>query len=409
MLGCDAPPSGAVVRLRQVFAERPAVADADNAFLDVFGFSGPAGVDPHELGARRVAWFEKLLADPKNAGADPGMPVLDLKSYRSQAYDQVIDACRAAFARACGSALDRVKGEAPLSDIEPLLLARYEVLLGRRGWYEVGMTYPNAPWPPYEGAIEAQRLMIIRLRNAAAAGDVEKVRAALTRDLAYWRMVLASSDLLISKMIALAGIRQHFSLGSYVLRDLPAERVLEAMPAQWREEFTEGERSMLRVMAGEFVLIEQQMRAVDSGDSKETESAFERLMETPGRRRVRQPKLGDVADYYLSAAEGFRAPLREYEAVEASLRGKYKRSALDWDVGQYALRVGSAEGMRRAALLTAELRSQSVPVAELPDRLKNSPSRNPYDGKPFAWDAADLAIVYIGLESRKYRRQAYPY
>jgi hypothetical protein len=116
-----------------------------------------------------------------------------------------------------------------------------------------------------------------------------------------------------------------------------------------------------------------------------------------------------VADYYLSAAEEFRAPLRDYAATLEKLRGKYERSALGSDVGQYAIRVGSAEGMRRAALLTVELRSQLIPSAGLSDKLKASPLRNPYDGQPFEWDAADEAIVFISPESRKYRRHAYPY
>lgn len=417
ILGCDAPPPDPVVRLKQVFAERPAVADADNAFLDVFGFGGLAGTDPHTLGAQRIAWLEKFQADPKGAGADPGIPGLHMTPHRSQALEQVMGACRAAVARACGSALERARGVAPLSDIEPLLLARYDVLLGRSGWFEIGTTYPNAPLPTYEGTIEAQRLMLIRLRNAAVAGDVAKVQATLTRDLAFWRRVLVSSDLLLSKMIAIAAIRQHFALGSYVLRDLPADRVMEAVPVQWREEFSDAERSMLRAMAGELVLVEQMMRSgggsgtgfADSADGEGARSPLDRLANRLAGHDSRQPRLGDVADYYLSAAEEFRAPLRDYAATLEKLRGKYERSALGSDVGQYAIRVGSAEGMRRAALLTVELRSQLIPSAGLSDKLKASPLRNPYDGQPFEWDAADEAIVFISPESRKYRRHAYPY
>ena len=213
-----------------------------------------------------------------------------------------------------------------------------------------------------------------------------------------------------------AAIRQHFAFGSYVLRDLPADRVMEAVPAQWRAELTDGERSMLRAVAGELLLTEQMLRSgneseVEDFDSVDeaSQSPLDRLVGDLAVRRPRQPRLGDVADYYLSAAEGFRAPLSEYETVSANLRGKYKRSGLGLDVGQYALRVGGAEGMRRAALLTAELRSQSIHVAELAGRLKDASLRNPFNGQPFVWDAADHAIVFDVPEWRKYRRQAYPY
>jgi hypothetical protein len=401
LLACNARTTDSVVRLKQVFAERPVVADADNAFLDVYGFLSPADADAHEVGARR--------AKAKSASADPKKPAFDTKEQRSQALSQVVDACRAAIARACASALERVKGEAPLSGIEQLLLARYEVLLGRRGWSEIGVTDPMAPRVTYEGAIEAQRLFLIRLRNVAAAGDAAKVRAALGRDIAFWRMVLSSSNMLVSKMIALAAIRQHFTFGSFVLRDLPPERATEAIPAQWREEFTLQERSMLRALAGEIMFAEKVMQAGEGrmlvSPDPEPGGVFDKL----AHRKNREPKLDEIADAYLSAAQAFQAPLHEYEAVAAKVHAEYARSRAGWDVSQYAERVGSAEGMRRAALLTVELRSQSVPVAGLPERLNSSPLRNPYNGQPFTWDAADQAIVFIGPEQRDNKRQAYLY
>jgi len=408
ILGCDAAPSDPVERLRQVFAERPDVPYSDNAFLDLLGFLGPAGVDPHELGIRRVVWLEKLDSHPEGAGTDPGTPTLDPKLYRSQALTQVIDACRDAIARACDSALDRVKGEAPLSHIESLLIARYDMLLSRRGWREIGVTQPAAQRVPYEGAIEAQRFMLIRLRNVASAGDVESVRAVLTRDLTFWRTVLGSSDTLFSKMMALAAIRQHFTFGSFVLRDLPKARAMEAIPAQWRNEFTLRERSMLRPMAGELMIAEELLQTgkgkVLVSSEPEPDGALDKL----SPRIYREPTISEIADTYLSVAEAFQVPLPEYEGVAARTHGKHA-SDMGRGVSQYALRVGSAEGMRRAALLTVELRSQSVPVALLPERLQASPLRNPYNGQPFAWDPADRAVVFIGPERRDFKRQAYPY
>lgn len=412
LMSCSPASPDALATLKKAFADRPAVADADNAFLDVFGFSAPDGVDPHELGLRRAAWLEKFRTDPKDAGEDPGKTRLDTKASRTPALRQIVDACRAAVARACGAALERVKGNAPLSDIEPLLLARYEVLLARRGWYEIGTSVPNAPLPSYEGAHEAQRLKLIRLIDTAAAGDVEKVRTTLSSDLAYWRRMLASSDILVSKLLALAGIRQHFMLGSHVLRALPADRVMDAVPAQWHEEFSAAELSMRRPVAGEVVLAEgfrnesEELRVQFTEDVYELQDPVDRLWNRVAQTRYREPKLGEIAEYYLAVAEAFEAPLSQYEAAAAKLAKSYPIAK---SVSQYALRVGSAEGMRRAALLTAQLRSQSVPMADIEKRLEESPLRNPYNGQPFVWDAADQAIVYTGPEHRKYRRQAYLY
>jgi hypothetical protein len=411
LIGCSSASPDAMATLKKVFADRPAVPDADNAFLDVYGFSAPDGVDPHELGMRRVAWLEKFRTDPKTAGDDPGKSRLDTKASRSPGLLQIIDACRAAVARACGAALERVRNNAPLSEIEPLLLARYEVLISRRGWYEIGTTVPNAPLPSYEGAHEAQRLKLIRLVDVAAAGEVEKVRTTLSRDLAYWRRMLASSDILVSKMLALAGIRQHFMLGSHVLRALPADRVMDAVPAQWHEEFSAAELSLRRPAAGEVVLAEgfydqSEETLVQYSDIDEGfQDPVDRLVNRVAQARYREPKIGELAEFYLSAVEAFQVPLSEYEVAAARLAS----NSLGKNLGQYALRIGSAEGMRRAALLTAQLRNQSVSMADIQERLKESPLRNPYNGQPFDWDAADQAIVYTGPEHRKFRRQAYLY
>lgn len=415
LTSCGPASPDAEATLRKMFADRPALADADNAFLDAMGFLGPPGVDAHELGAQRVAWLQKFGVDPKTAGDDPGRIELYLKESRSQSLRQVIDACRAAFARACGSAIERARGDVTLSEIETLLLERYDVMLGRRGWHDAVITRPSAPLPAYSGTIEAQRLMLIRLIETARAGDVEKVQATLNRDLAYWRMVFVSSDLLISKMMALAAIRQHFALGTLVLRALPADRVMEAVPEKWQEEFSADERSMRRVIAGEFLMTEGLLlddwasadKLRDPGEREERDDAV--IVENAHEMR-QQPSLSDYADYYLATADGYRAPLTEYEAVSRKLGGEYK-DVIDrsFDLNPYALRFGSAEGMRRAALLTAQLRSQSVPVAEIENQLRESPLRNPYNGEPFVWDAADHAIVFTGPEDRKYRRQAYLY
>jgi hypothetical protein len=190
---------------------------------------------------------------------------------------------------------------------------------------------------------------------------------------------------------------------------------MDAIPESWNKEFTAAERSMVRVMAGEFVLVERALAADGHAgytgiESEEAHKApLDRLLDKVSRRPPRQPSLDEIADQYLSGAMSFAVPLSQYESVAAKLDGQYAHSEMAWDVGEYAMRIGSAEGMRRAALLTAQLRSQAVPLAALPGRLKSSRLRNPYNGQSFVWDAADLAIVFTGPEKRKWSRQAYPY
>jgi hypothetical protein len=55
--------------------------------------------------------------------------------------------------------------------------------------------------------------------------------------------------------------------------------------------------------------------------------------------------------------------------------------------------------VRRAALVTLELRKAAAAPAELRARLKGSELRNPYDNSPFTWDPHERAVVFKGLET----------
>lgn len=67
----------------------------------------------------------------------------------------------------------------------------------------------------------------------------------------------------------------------------------------------------------------------------------------------------------------------------------------------YALRVGSIEGMRRAALLVAELRSRGVVADDVRAQLGQAELRRPFDGEPFTWNAAEQAVQHEGPEKKR--------
>ena len=72
------------------------------------------------------------------------------------------------------------------------------------------------------------------------------------------------------------------------------------------------------------------------------------------------------------------------------------------------MRVGSIEGMRRAALLTAQLRERGVPLDAMAKELSGAELRNPFDGKPFEWSEEEQAVVYAGPDAERDRKR-HPY
>src|SRR4030095_3102622 len=117
--------------------------------------------------------------------------------------------CTGSPASQCVSAFNGWPADLAFDALENASLQRYRVLLARGRWFEVVPFVGEGPLPPFAEAIDAQRVQMLELRQAAAAGDTARVRDTLQADLAFWREVMKSSDILISKMIACSAMRYH--------------------------------------------------------------------------------------------------------------------------------------------------------------------------------------------------------
>jgi hypothetical protein len=317
---------------------------------------------------------------------------------------------------------------------EDLQLARYRELLKRENWHEVVPQNLHAMLPPYAELLNAQRLFMVDLGRRANSASAADIRNALEADMRFWRRMLASSGYLISKMISVAGLRQHLYLGNLVLRHLPRDEALAALPQGWRQELTPEELSMERTMAGEWAYGAGIMREWQTSDELLGGSEPALADTTFGGRLVStllrpffqaQDQKNFTAAQYLSFARSFDVPLDRYVAVADAIRAArspgfelhiynfvgytFRSLTGPWVLPEYPMRVAAAEGMRRAALLTVELRARGVAIQNVADELSRSELRQPFDHAAFAWSAEDQAVIYGGFEADQRRRNAYFY
>jgi hypothetical protein len=90
------------------------------------------------------------------------------------------------------------------------------------------------------------------------------------------------------------------------------------------------------------------------------------------------------------------------------LLGRALNGTADSEIfGNYALRVATIEGMRRAALLTADLRASGVTAEVLPQSLNVSETRNPFTLEAFEWSAEEGAVIYQGREPHDQNRHVF--
>jgi hypothetical protein len=425
----DRVPSAEALRLANLFRDRAAVPDSDNGFVYAMGFDVRPDEDPRAAGLRRIEWLRHVPDDPYlSLAPDPVGERFDIKRARTPALQRLADACGLDMNQ-CAPALEGAEalvGEWVKS--EDWLLNRYRALLDHSGWLDPLPPDVRAPLPGYSTVFDGQKLLLAQAWLLAGNNDARSVRELLAQDARFWRQVLESADSLITKMIAIAGLKRHFALGNLVLRRLPAERAMEGLPQEWTKDITDAERSMTRCMAGEWMFFDRVLRQTEA-HGKWEDSDNQGL---PGKllwlaaEPMYQPQdtSNKWAGRLVRVARELDAPYMQYRgamdrakaiSVEGqemplyNLVGGILNLIAVSDYSSYGARVSDIEGVRRAAFLATELRSRKITAARVREQLSSSPVRTPYTGEPFTWDAQEEAVVFTGLEPAQRARYRFPY
>ena len=409
----DETPSADARRLEQLIERRPAVAANDNAYVYLLGMSAVDGQDPVVLGRERQAFVEAypVTANFANAGTWPGQ---DRKRLQPTEVHRLRHDCREDGA-ACRRALEQdpalVEAWLSASAVE---LERYRVLIGLSGWRESIPASFVAPLPNWSSALDGQRLWLLSAWQRARQGETESVIPALQEDLLFWRKVLRESDLFITKMIAAAAIRQHFAMGNLVMRELHAQGVAE-VPASWREPISPEERSLLRASAGEWRYAHGEVALMAEAQRAATQTmSFDGAMAWLNKPLFQpQASLNLHAAQLIRIAESGQVP---YPQLRQSVEAAAEPARIAWyrrlynPVGQiftslagpaytyYPLRVADLEGLRRMALLAADLRART-PAANAPTQtahdVANASLRDPFSEQAFTWNAPAASLEFL--------------
>jgi len=419
----DREPTAEIAALKALQEPASEVASRNNSYLYMLGFSGPPDIDPMTLGLQRYEWME----EPRPEFRTEDDPLSDDYDYRFSRDGEVAE-----LAKTCSeSEVDCIRLLESDTGVverwlvkERWLLDRYRTVTDMTEFREATPFKVLAPVPSYGVLFEGQRLMIVDAWLAASEGNAEAVSRKLDRDLVYWRMVLEKSDALITKMIATAAIIRHFKLGNIVLRRLPEEVAADGIPASWRNQISDEERSMKRCLAGEWTYFDESIRIVVADNDNPFGNwtgitgsmtwdriswvflkPFWQHQDLSNRHARLMLDLGNVFDvpYDEVSAAIEIADLLQRSAYRPFSRlynftGDLIMSANGWTFSDYAVRVSDLEGIRRAALLVAELRAEGLAKDEVARRMLVSELVDPYTNEPFTWHDGSDAIVFNGLE-----------
>ncbi|MDJ0711231.1 MAG: hypothetical protein QNJ14_12605 [Woeseiaceae bacterium] len=428
----DRPPSPDIALLKS-FQELSSPVDRDgNAYLFLLGISAAPDTDPIVAGLERYQWMQ--IARPQfSTDDDPLADDYNFRGKRSQSVKELSTACGESEAK-CAEALESdVETVRHWVSSEQWLLDRYRSLIRLTDYREAVPFELLAPMPSYGVASEAQRLLMMQSWLAASDGDVAAVIESLNQDLTFWRMVLAKSDALISKMVATAATIRHFKLGNLVLRRLSNTAAQDLLPASWLIPLTNEERSMARSLAGEWSYFDESIRAVTAGEDNPFDdwagvfdaTTWDRLVwfvlkpfwqhqDTSNRHAGLMVGLGrafDVPYSQIPSATEVADQLAEsaYQPYTAlyNFTGNLIMGRDHWDFSPYAVRVSDLEGVRRAAVLAAQIRMKGIAGEAVRQHLATSDIVDPYTNGPLSWSASSNAIVFQGLEPNERSRHEF--
>lgn len=409
----DEPASAEAQRLAALVHGRPALADAANGYVHLLGLAAAPDVDPVGLGSARKAFVE---APTPRLDADAMVPPGRTRDFRAERSGRV-----AALARACADAVPCEDAAAADPDAvaqwlasERWLLDRYDRMLATEAWQEALPGHVTSPLLVGTEALDAQRLHLLAARERARAGDVAGVRDVLDRDLVFWRRVLASTDLLVTKMIAVAAVNRHFASGNLVLRALPPGESAAAVPPSWQRPLAVHERSLTRTLGGELHYIGRALETVasdDAGGAGRDWRLVDRLQRPLFQRQAtlnlfaaRMARTGAVSELPYEEIGPALARLDRPDAAPSRWVRAYNVLGHVLDAttpasayAQYVARTVDIEGHRRAALLVATLRGAGVTLDGMAAAVRDAPLRSPVDGDAFDWDPAEGVVVFNGL------------
>ncbi|HTE40069.1 MAG TPA: hypothetical protein VK629_04520 [Steroidobacteraceae bacterium] len=412
----DQEPSPTAIQFSTQYESRSAVADVDNAYVFALGFDASPDSDPVKIGSERQQSIDKPTSTESSSSA--GHPFK-----RPPEVEEFLKSCGLGD-RKCPQAFaeaDAIFAKWLASD--DLLLERYLNLLQRSSWRETIPRDAMGGFPAYTPLLDGQRLLLARVRLLVKSGDYADASALLDRDLKFWRIVQAHSDLLLSKMIAVGAINRHFEWGNLILRGVPLQNVRAAIPAEWLTPFSRADLSMQRVFVGEWIFTSNLItnpNAARSAVDGEFESSFItntanmlfepflQRQDTINQYAARFKLLAAILDVPLDGFEEGCHRAAEFEKTYA--KQSSPSNPLYNPVGNvflglgggslipYAKRVADIEGVRRATLASSLIRSANIDAGHVAMALLISDLRNPYNNRPFEWNEYTRSVLFVGLE-----------
>lgn len=369
--------------------------DPQNFYYGLFGLHAPEAEDIWDYGrlvaTRRMVFGASL---PEGLGSGFTIDLESLCDLRERGCEQKLS--------------QAVEGATRLLEANALPLARYRQIRDARTFgYPIEISSIDEPLPTQSGLALASRLEVLAALRQDADGDHAGAIARIGEDLRFHRLMLARSNLMLGKMVAIRSV-QNDVRALALLSERAAQRPDRAgFPALPPARLGTAERSVIEVAGAET----RWMMRVMLGDEDRAETAAALFLEGPWQRTGfrllplrRNATLNRMAAEFMQMARHGELDARAFAALPAPKARD--PSAIEYfnngaglllpdytpDFRAYVERLHDLDSLIVLARVAHRLHSDGVDAQSLPAALLALPAelRDPFTGAPPEWIDGEL-------------------
>ncbi|KGJ87458.1 hypothetical protein [Thalassotalea sp. ND16A] len=305
------------------------------------------------------------------------------------------------------------------------IIANYQQLINFTYWQETAIA--SNVTMSYRRLLVSQKLYLMVVGQKLALVDRHITKSLLDMDIRFWRMVLSSTNSLMTKMICREAIERHFLLLQQLLSPLADEHRQALIPEMWRTMISDDERSFTKVMLGEWGNLQKLLSSLDTyqdSDIFEQLSTFEQLgtlaLKPLFKVNATLNRHGNYLDVYSQQSSLDYSVMKHSLAVPVnsvvdSCPKQFSASYVYWllynpvgkimscsnptSLAEYIIRVTDLEAVRRLTLLSLELDIEHHNAQQQQHIVNETELRDPYTEQVFVLDRINQTIGFIGFQT----------
>ena len=247
----DEEKSERTIAYEQFLAGEGAPADKDNAYVYLMGLSENSDKDLFTLGQERIAFLENKELAKK------GLEQKERLTIDFQGFNKLLEDCptEKSLTLACQQSL--LSKQTQISDLlkaQQLLLSRYQQVFKLNAWREhlpqdIEMLGSGLD---YQQINSVNKLALLAMWQQVQQGESKSALRQLQQQLSFNRMVLASSNVLISKMMAVNAVKHDLTWAEFIIKQAHGQDDSVTIPQALLAPLSDEELSLANVAVGEW-------------------------------------------------------------------------------------------------------------------------------------------------------------